>query len=188
LNKKPEISELISSIRQSSDRVQQSLGGLSESQLNWKPAPEKWSVGECIDHLITTNKAYFPALDRIAAGEHKNSLWQKISPLSGLWGSMLLKMVSPEYPKKAKTPAVFKPASSSVSKNIIDDFVKCNEQFTAYLQKFDGIDLKKTVIASPVNSFITYSLNDTIKIITYHEVRHLDQAERVTQMDGFPKQ
>lgn len=182
-----ELKDLISSIRLSSERVKQSFGSLTESQLNWKPAPEKWSVGECIDHLITTNRSYFPALDKIAAGEHKNSLWQSISPLSGMWGSMLLKMVSPDYPKKAKSPAVFKPSNSSVSKDIIDDFFKCNEKFTSYLQKFDGVDLKKITIASLVNSFITYSLIDTLKIITYHEIRHLDQAERVTNMDGFPK-
>jgi hypothetical protein len=183
-----QITELTSSIENSSKRVKQSFGSLSESQLNWKPAPEKWSVGECIDHLITTNRSYFPALEKIAAGEHKNSLWQSISPLSGMWGSMLLKMVSPDYPKKAKTPAVFKPSNSSVSKDIVDDFVKCNDQFISYLKKFDGINLKKTTIASPVNSFITYSLIDTLKIITYHEVRHLVQAERVTHMDGFPAQ
>jgi len=182
-----QITELITSISKSSERVKQSFNSLTESQLNWKPAPEKWSVGECIDHLIITNLSYFPALENIAARSHKNSLWQSISPLSGMWGSMLLKMVSPEYPKKAKTPAVFKPASSSVSKDIIDNFVKCNEQFISYLEKFGDLDLKKIIISSPANGFIIYSLEDTLKIITYHEVRHLDQAERVTNMDGFPK-
>lgn len=182
-----ELKDLITSIRQSSDRVKQSFGSLTESQLNWKPAPDKWSVGECIDHLITANRSYFPALDKIAAGEHKNSFWQSISPLSGMWGSMLLKMVSPEYPKKAKAPAVFIPSNSSVSRDIIDDLVKCNDQFISYLERFGDLDLKKIIISSPVNSFITYSLDDTLKIITNHEVRHLDQAERVTNMDGFPK-
>lgn len=182
-----QINELATNIRSSSERVKQSFSSLTETQLNWKPAPEKWSVGECIDHLVITNKAYFPALENIAAGSHKNSLWQSISPLSGMWGSMLLKAVLPGYPKKAKAPAVFIPSNSSVSKDIIDDLVKCNDQFISYLEKFRDLDLKKIIISSPVNGFITYSLDDTLKIITNHEIRHLDQAERVTNMDGFPK-
>ena len=31
-----------------------SIAGLSEAQWNWKPAPDKWSVGECAEHITRT--------------------------------------------------------------------------------------------------------------------------------------
>jgi hypothetical protein len=180
------ISELIKSIQDSSKQVKESFGGLSEAQLNWKPAQDKWSAGECIEHLIVTNKTYFPVLKNITEGGHKNSFWQKFSPLSGLWGSMLLKAVSPESVRKTKTANIFLPVSSAISKTIVDEFIKTNDEFVSYLEKLGNIDLKKTKIYSPVSKFITYSLLDATKIITYHEVRHINQAKKVIQTEGFP--
>lgn len=31
-----------------------SIAGLSEAQWNWKPAPDRWSVGECAEHITRT--------------------------------------------------------------------------------------------------------------------------------------
>jgi hypothetical protein len=180
------VSELIKSIEDSSKQVKESFGGLSEAQLNWKPAQDKWSAGECIEHLIVTNKAYFPVLEKIITGTHKNSFWQKFSPLSGVWGRLLLKTVSPGTERKAKTANIFLPVSSTVPKTIISDFIKTNDEFVSYLKKLGSIYLKKTKIYSPVSKFITYSLLDAIKIITFHEVRHINQAKRVMEMEGFP--
>lgn len=182
-----EINQMIQSIEDSTARARRDFGSLNETQLNWKPAPEKWSVGECLEHLVVTNKQYFPALERITKGEHKNSFWQSFSPLSRAWGKILLKTVSPENKKKTKTARVFTPANSSVSKNIIDDFAKCNRQVISFMQNLGAADLKKTRIYSPVLAFITYSLGDSLKIITFHERRHLNQAQKVTETEGFPK-
>ena len=37
---------------------------LSESQINWKPSPENWSIAECVDHLIVTNKLYLKEFEK----------------------------------------------------------------------------------------------------------------------------
>lgn len=34
-----------------------SIAGLSEAQWNWKPAPDRWSVGECAEHITRTEAA-----------------------------------------------------------------------------------------------------------------------------------
>ena len=31
-----------------------SIAGLSEAQWSWKPAPDRWSVGECAEHITRT--------------------------------------------------------------------------------------------------------------------------------------
>lgn len=41
------------------------FGGLNSTQINWKPAADVWSIGQCLDHLITANQEYFPQLDQI---------------------------------------------------------------------------------------------------------------------------
>jgi len=36
--------------------------GLSPEQLNWRPRPEAWSVGQCLEHLHLANEVYLPAI------------------------------------------------------------------------------------------------------------------------------
>lgn len=180
------INDLITSLEGSSTRAKDTFGRLDESQFNWKPSAERWSVAECISHLQTANETYFPMLEEITAGTYSGSFWQKISPFSGFFGRMLLKSVSPETTKKVKTASIFKPAASRYSKNLIDDFHRSNDELISFMHKIKDEDLS-TIIASPVNVLITYSLDHSLKIMTYHEVRHLNQAENVTKMDKFPK-
>jgi len=182
-----ELTNLIQSLESSTKQVQESFGKLSESQLNWKPAPERWGVGECLEHLIKGNKLYFPEFEKIAKGERKNSIWQSISPLSGFWGNFIANAVSPDNAKKIKTFPVFMPAKSSIPAGITSDFVKMNEEITGYIQKFEGVDLKKIKISSPASGFITYSLENALKILTHHEQRHINQAKRVLESESFPK-
>jgi RNA polymerase sigma factor (sigma-70 family) len=60
------------------------------------------------------------------------------------------------------------------------------EMLKDMILKTDKAD-HNTIITSPVSRFITYSLSDAIKIITFHERRHLNQAKRIMQQEGFPK-
>src|SRR5262249_33934007 len=41
------------------------FGHLKLEQLNWKPSADSWSVSQCLEHLISSNQAYDPVLDRI---------------------------------------------------------------------------------------------------------------------------
>ena len=50
----------------------------------------------------------------------------------------------------------------------------------------EGIDLRKVVLSTPAARLITYSLLDGYRLILTHERRHLAQAARVLEADGFP--
>ncbi|MCI0450734.1 MAG: DinB family protein [Chlorobi bacterium] len=182
-----ETANLIQSLESSSKQVEESFGKLSESQLNWKPAPDRWGVGECLEHLIKGNRLYFIQFEKIAKGEHKNSIWQSVSPFSGFFGNFLVKAVSPDNVKKVKAAAVFKPSRSLIPLSIVSEFSKTNDELSSFIKKFEGIDIKKIKITSPVAGFITYSLENTLKLLTIHEQRHINQAKRVMETDVFPK-
>jgi len=50
----------------------------------------------------------------------------------------------------------------------------------------EDLDAEKIIISSPVTNLVTYSLMDAYRIIITHEKRHLLQAKRVSEADGFP--
>ena len=183
-----ELGALLEELGAVTEDARRVFGGLSAAQLNWKPSPERWSVGQCFDHLIKTNRTFFPDMERIAAGTHRASLWGRVSPLSGFFGRMILKSLDPEKGRKTKAPRVFRPASSDVSADVIEQFAAHQRELTALMRATAGRDLARTIVTSPVSPLATYSLLDAYRIVVAHERRHLRQARRVTKTPGFPAQ
>src|SRR3712207_3943123 len=90
-----ELADLIAGAGKIAAEAQATFGQLSTAQLNWKRSAEEWSIAQCFDHLILSNSPYFPLVERIAAGERKTTLWQRMPFLPGLFGKLVLGAVKP---------------------------------------------------------------------------------------------
>lgn len=180
------LNSLISQAEAIARDAQQVFGSLSPAQLNWKPSAERWSVGQCFDHLITTNSGYLPIVDDVLAGRKKSSIWQKLPVLPKFWGKVLIKSLDPSSTRKIKAPKKFQPAQSNISGSIIHDFVAQQGQVIEKMRSTANLDLEHIVITSPAAAPVTYSLMDAYRIIVVHERRHFQQAQRVTEESGFP--
>ncbi len=186
-NQGEHLSGLVSAANAITDETLASFGDLTAQRLNWKPSAEQWSVAQCFDHLVTANEAYFLTFEKVLSGKKQNTFWESLPWLPTFWGKMLIKAVAPESKRKLKAPKIFHPPSSTVDAAIIRRFIDQQNQVVRYLKATEDLDLEKIKISSPVTHFITYSLMDAYRIIINHEKRHLLQARRVSEMDGFPK-
>lgn len=178
--------DLIAAAQEIASDVKSSFSALSPAQVNWKPAPDSWSVGQCLDHLIVSNRSYYPIVDEVVSGRKETSLWQQMPLLPGLFGRMLIKALDPATTRKIKAPAVFQPAASDVDPRIVDLFLDSQRQTIEKMKSTRGLDLAQIIITSPAASIVTYSLLDAFRIIIVHERRHILQAKRVTTTTGFP--
>lgn len=181
-----ELDSLVNQAHTIANDARNVFGNLTNEQLNWKPAPERWSVAQCFDHLITSNKGYLPIIDEVLNGRKKSSVWQKLPFLPGLWGKMLVKSLDPAQTRKMKAPKRFQPAQSNLSGSIINDFVAHQGQLIEKIKATANLDVERIVITSPAANLVTYSLMDAYRIIVVHERRHFQQAQRVTEESGFP--
>ena len=181
------MNEIISELEKISENARTTFGNLSAEQINWKPSAERWSVGQCFEHLIKINSAYFPQFESIIKGEKKQNFWETYSPFSGFFGNLLFKSLSPEAERKLKAPKVATPSASNIQPTIIEDFVTHQAELAGQIRQTENLDAKKIIITSPFIKAITYSLFDTYRILVTHEKRHFEQAERVVQADGFPR-
>ncbi|MDB5263389.1 MAG: damage-inducible protein DinB [Adhaeribacter sp.] len=168
-------------------KVQAEFGKLSVDQLNWKPAADSWSIGQCLDHLIKTNRLYFPIFEAVSQGRKKRTFWEMLPGFPGIWGRMMLKGMA-STTKKYKTPAVFKPAASNIPASIVVDFVQHQQDLTRRIKAASNVDHAKTIVTSPASPVITYSLQDCINICAVHEERHFLQGKRVMKQKDFPGQ
>jgi hypothetical protein len=185
-NTKEIIENYLSSTNSNIERIKGVFASLSVSKFNWKPAPEKWSVGECIDHLVVTNDLYLTRIKKLLNICHSNS--ENDFPYSqSFMGKMISKAVDPANVKKAKTFNLFYPGKRVIQKSVIDEYIKSSKKFIEQVSKIHHLDLKKIKLSSPVNFLIRLNLGDPLIIIPKHDERYLNQAERLMEMEAFPK-
>lgn len=167
------------------DETKTTFGGLSAAQLNWKPAENSWSVGQCFEHLIKTNEHFYPEFEKLAAGTRQNTFWENWSPMTGFWGRFLIKAVTNDA-KKVKAPSKSIVPPSDIEANIIDRFASNVAEINEKITGCGNADREKTVVTSPFLSLMTYKLDDAYTVLVEHTKRHFRQAKRVMEADIFP--
>lgn len=179
------LDECIALMERATEEVSREFGGLSADQLNWKPSPEQWSVGECLEHLMTGNGLYGVIAESALSSVGARPFLSRIPGYSGLCGRFLINAVSPGA-RKIKTLSVFEPHQSAVPSDQVELFGQSQRTAIGWMRKSDALDLPATFVASPATAMIVYSLMDAWRLVATHSLRHLDQARRVTKTDGFP--
>ncbi|MDM7923411.1 MAG: DinB family protein [Pyrinomonadaceae bacterium] len=180
------ISQIQAEMRQVAEDARAAFGSYSGEQLNWKPGPDSWSIAQCLDHIIKTNHEFYPEFDLIASGNRKNTFWQSYSPFTGMTGRFLVNAVKTDS-KKAKAPSKSIIPPSDVAADIVEQFAGHIEEVISKLQGIVGVDVRNTVVSSPFLSAMTYTLEDGLTVLVEHSKRHIRQAKRVLEADGFPK-
>lgn len=168
------------------DDARIAFGSLTDAQLNWKPSETSWSVAQCLDHLIRSNIEFDDEFPKLMTKTRKNSTWENWSPLTGFFGRLLINSLKNDS-RKTKAPSKSIVPPSGIEPGILDRFVANIDETNRKIEACDGIDLRKTVLTSPFLKLITYRLDDACSILVEHTKRHIRQAKRVMENDGFPK-
>lgn len=177
----PLLQQLVDKLSEFENRARTRFGGLGNDALTWQPAAGRWSVGQCLEHLIEVNELYVPIIHAIANGEMHTRMRERIPMLPGIWGKLLLNGVKPENAKPMRTQRNVNPRAADVPTDIIEKFCAHQRALAKAISGLEDIDLDERIITSPLVSFVTYSLRDALMIILAHEERHLNQADRVLE-------
>ncbi len=181
------IQEMLTKGAWAGEKVKVSFSTISLEQLNWKPAEESWSIGQCLDHLVVSDCLYFPALKKIREGKHEMNFWENWNPFGGLFGKILVNQINENPRKKLKAPAIFLPSYSKIDMGILERFHKHLATLLEYTTGCQGIDIDKVHITSPFSNAVTYSLRKAITILIQHEHRHINQALKAKTAKKFPQ-
>jgi hypothetical protein len=171
-----ETTKWIQTIDSITNSIHTEFGDITVEQLNWKPNPDTWSIGQIIDHLIVINKTYFPIIKQLQDGTYTVPWTGRIGFMVRLSGAMILKSVQPNRKKKMKTFPVWEPATSTIPADIIQQFEKHQAILKNTINECSKLLDAGVVISSPANKMIVYKLETAFDIIVTHEQRHLEQA------------
>ena len=180
-------SEMLAETQAIAAEAQQAFGALNASQLNWKPAAESWSVAQCLEHVMANDSLMLQAIDEVVSGNKRTKFYERLPVLPGLFGKLMIKVVSPDFKQKLKSPPAGRPATSAIDAQVVNRFLTHQRDLAERIEWMERTSAAHIVITSPFVSLITYSLLDACRLIVAHERRHLAQAQRVMDAPGFPR-
>ena len=157
------------------DQVQR-IKSKGVKSLNHKAHKESWSALECLEHLNRYGRFYIPEMSKQIGNAKKSSTAMF---KSGWAGNYFAKsMIPSEDMKLMKTFASMNPTDSKLEDSVIDEFLAQQHQIIEILDKAREIDLIKTKTSISISKLIKLRLGDTLRIVIYHNERHIEQAKR----------
>lgn len=150
---------------------------LPVDQLNDRIDENSWSILECIEHLNRYGDFYIPEIKaRIQTG--KTPARQEFK--SGWLGNYFAKSMLPqEKLNKMKTFKSMNPKGSELNKSTLEKFKMQQKEILSLLDKSMSVDLAHTKTSISLSKHIKLRLGDTLRVVIYHNLRHILQANRV---------
>ena len=160
------------------------VAGLTNEQLNWQPAPDSWSVGQCLEHLCIMNEAYISPISA-ALKEKPDAPVEQIAP--GRFGRWFIRSFAEPSPntKRASAPRKIRPAAR-VDSSVLDRFLSGNRLWRELIIRARSKNVNGIRFWNPVVLGLRFTVGTGLEIIASHERRHLLQGERVRDSVNFP--
>jgi len=176
------IQELISDTQEIVTVVEYTFSALDKAQLTKRPAPNRWSILECIEHMNIANAHYISQFDVKLPAAKPAMNASEFKP--GLMGSYFVKMIKPKsdgrIPSPMKTMKKFIP-ELKVNDNTIRNFLVDQESIIKALELSKQLDLNKIKVTSAIGPIVTFKLGDAFRFLIGHNQRHIIQAKRVLE-------
>jgi hypothetical protein len=159
---------------------------LSDEQLNWRPGPGRWSIGECLMHLAISTNAALPAIDRAIAHAQQRA-WPAAGPYHYGWFTRwMVQSMEPPPRRRMGTFRIFTPPSTPVQRDqVLRALTESRGHLLERTRAADGVNLKRAIVVSPVSRLVRMPLGGHFAFLAAHDRRHLWQARQVRQASGF---
>ena len=158
-------------------RVQALTDGLSVEAFNWQPAPERWSVAQCLAHLQVAGGLLVPRLEDALAQATEPSHARPVR--YGFVGRWFIRANEPNPKRKVKTPSAFVPPARHAPDVLVPSLLELQDRLIRCAEQADGLHLSSPKIPSPAASFLRFDVPTWLAVTEAHERRHLAQAQDV---------
>jgi len=171
----------VTMMKDTRQEVVKSVKGLSETQLNFKASPDKWSVKECMYHIAISEKNLWNLLETTLKAPANPEKRSEIKTTD----DQLIKMME-DRSNKVKTNEAFEPKNTPYKSldEAMEAFKKMRMEHIKYL-KTSTEDMRNHVAQMPFGWLDCYQLS---LMIAAHSNRHTQQIDEVKADPAFPKQ
>jgi len=167
-------------LKDTENDVLNKVKGLSEAQLKFKPAPDRWSVEECLKHIAVTEMALW----KMTSGTMEQPANPEKRSEIKMTDDQLIAMIE-DRSKKVQTQDQLKPENSPFKsmEDAMTSFKENRGKLIMYVKSTQD-DLRGHVATLPFGMIDCYQM---ILFIGAHSNRHAQQMAEVMADPAFPK-
>ena len=161
------------------DTLLAETAGLSDAQWNFKPAPDRWSVGEVVEHLAAAEDFLMTMVRDQVMQAPPRATAEDMAAID----AFVLKAI-PDRSNRVKAPEPLIPAGRFGSRTDTLKQLKDNRAKTiAFLEQTNG--LRDHAVESPLGKNL--DAYQWILFVSAHAERHTKQIQEVKADPNFPK-
>jgi len=160
---------------------------LSDAAWGRRPAPDRWSPGECIAHLNLTSTAVLPLVRQGLDEARRRGPTPRTRYRRDLVGWLLWRALSSPGRFKSKTAAPFVPSGDHSADELVTEFERLQAAQIGLVHEAEGWPIDRVKIVSPFNARVRYNVFSALSILPRHQHRHLWQAEAAARSQASPR-
>jgi len=170
---------LLSSLTDSRDQLRRTVQGLSHEQLHYRPAPDRWTVAECVEHIAIVEGRVLGLVQKTLSDgptpwKH-SAMEERDGALVENVAGRVTRFQAPEY---------LVPQGQWPDEQLWKEFEAARLRTGEFARSTEA-DLRKHFYAHPVLGEL--DLYQWLLLISAHCDRHRAQSEEVMANAGFPR-
>lgn len=170
---------LLDYYRQTMDNLTKNISGLSEAQLQFRASEEKWSVSQCVEHIILTENMIFgmikTSMEKPANPERKKDIVHSDDQIIATIINRTEKYKAPEI---LQTKGKYNDPGTALK-----DLENQRKEILDFIRNTDIEELRNHINDSPAGATDAYQ---SLLFIAGHTARHTLQIEEIKSENNFP--
>jgi len=178
----PDRAALMAELARLSFEASQLAAPLDDARFNWQPdGGSAWSVGQCLDHLVRTNRCYLDPLEEAALAAARTE--GQSGPAAcdpGRVGRWFIGTMEPPVKRKYKAMKKTVPPSRCIKEPTLVAFAGEQQRLIEFVRDSAALDCNSIKFKNPLAYGLrTFNLSTGMLVLAAHERRHLWQAKNV---------
>jgi hypothetical protein len=158
---------------------------LTDDQFNWRAAPRRWSVGQCLQHITMTTRLYSESVARMTA-EARAREAQGARPLrESAFSRWFVNSMEPPPKLRIRTFGKVEPAPRLDRDAVLRDFEAVHREMAQALNGVTPNMLRQAKTRSPFLPLLQFTFGQVYHLNLAHGRRHLWQARQVLADPAF---
>jgi hypothetical protein len=157
------------------------VDGLGTADGVRRPAPDQWSVADCLAHLAATTRVYLPVLDAAIAKGRAAGRTSAAPFRPGLVSRWIVRGMDAPPRRTFRAPRAIVPPAGVTLAAALADFEATQAELRARVAASRGLDLGAIRLRSPLAPLLSLRLGTAFGLLAAHQRRHLWQGWRVRE-------
>jgi DinB superfamily len=180
-----EFAELIKLHDQSLNKLLGLISGLNDEQWTFKQNPKRWSVGECTEHIVRSERALFQSAVK-AMENPPDPEWYERTKGKAAFIRKVIPHRNANGVGGAQAPIEIQPTEKWGRAKAIEEFYKIHGEVRAYIETMPR-EIKNHTVRHPFPIFNWLNAHDWLLYLPLHTERHCKQIIEVQADPRYPK-